>query len=144
MLELLAVPHNGIPCIHIGFSIVLQIRSLLSNARREFRPSNQYICRNFSPSCLLFVKMCLRHVSLLSRCMPKYLVSSARGIITPLRVTGAQTSRFRVKVTCTDLASFTLNFHFLNQVWRLPRCICILQDADVGWAWDANIAVAST
>jgi hypothetical protein len=66
MLELLAVPHNGIPYVHMGFSTVLYSRSLLSSARREFRPSNQYICLNFNPSCLRFVKMCLRHVSLLS------------------------------------------------------------------------------
>ena len=79
--------------------------------------------------------MCLHHVSLLSRCLPKYSVSSAWGIVTPWSVT----SRFRVKVTCSDLASFISSFHFLKKVWRLRRWICRLRDVNT----DANIAVSS-
>jgi hypothetical protein len=53
MLELLAVPHNGISYVQTGFSIALYSRNVLSSARREFRPGNQYICLNFDPSYLI-------------------------------------------------------------------------------------------
>ena len=57
--------------------------------------------------------------------MPKYLVSSAYGIFTALSVTGGQTCRFREKVTCNDLASFTLSLH----------TVCRRRFRACAWTW---------
>jgi hypothetical protein len=87
--------------------------------------------------------------------MPKYLVSSSCCIVTVLSVTGGQTCRFRVKVTCNDLASFTLSFHFLNQdtvcrrrfracpwTW-MPPSGPVTEQLQVGLSWDIHSAFIS-
>jgi hypothetical protein len=55
------------------------MRILLLVDSFDLRPSNQRIFVRVIPNCLRFVKMCLCQVSLLSRCSPRYLTSSALG-----------------------------------------------------------------
>ena len=50
--------------------------SLFSTDNCGFRPRTQYNFRSWRSSCFLFVVICLRQVSLWSRCMPKYCMSS--------------------------------------------------------------------
>jgi hypothetical protein len=51
------------------------MRSLLFVESFDLCPSNQYTLVRVIPSCFHFAKMCLRLVSLLSRCSPRYLTS---------------------------------------------------------------------
>jgi hypothetical protein len=80
MLEVEAIPHGCIPYVQISLSIVLYMRSLLLVESFDLLPSNQYILVRVIPSCFRFAKMRLPHVSLLSRCSPRYLTSSSRGV----------------------------------------------------------------
>jgi len=43
MLELLAVPQGGMPCVQIGFRIVLYISNLFSSDIFDFLPMIQYM-----------------------------------------------------------------------------------------------------
>jgi hypothetical protein len=58
------------------------MRSLLLVESFDFRSSNQYILVRVIPSCFCFAKMFLCQVSLLSRCIPRYLISSFLGSYT--------------------------------------------------------------
>jgi len=48
----------------------------------------QYILLSWIPSCFRLVNMCFLQFSLRSRCSPKYLASSAWGILKPFKITG--------------------------------------------------------
>jgi hypothetical protein len=41
----------------------------------DLLPSSQFICFAFRLSCFLLVLICFVHVSLLSKCMPRYFTS---------------------------------------------------------------------
>jgi hypothetical protein len=87
VFELLAVPQSGIPCVQMGFRIVLCISNLFSIYNSDFLPRIQYICWNFSPSCFISANMWVCHISLLSRWISKYLAVSPCGICFPFSVT---------------------------------------------------------
>jgi len=87
--------------------------------------------------------MCLRQVSLQSRWMPRYFTSSAWGRYSLFNLTVGHVILLRVKVTCTDFASFAFIFHVFNHDWILFRCICSLCTAIVGSSWTVRIAVSS-
>jgi hypothetical protein len=78
-LDLLAQPHRTMPYVHMGLSIVLYISSLFSSDSGEFFPITHFICLVLWSSCFLFVMMCSFHVSLLSKCRPRYLTFVPRG-----------------------------------------------------------------
>jgi hypothetical protein len=56
------------------------MRNLLLVEKFDLRLSKQDILVRMIPSCFRFAKMCLCQVSLLSRCSPRYLISSSRGV----------------------------------------------------------------
>jgi hypothetical protein len=68
-------------------------------ANFDFHPSNQLILVMVIPSCFRFAKMCLRQVSLLSRCSLRYLTSSSRGRCTLFIRTGGHVSLRVLNVT---------------------------------------------
>ena len=92
MSELLAVPQRGMPCVQMGFTIVLYISKLFSSDSFDFLPMIQYMRWSCNPSCFLLVKMCFCHVSLRSRWMPKYVAISLCGICCPFSATAGQVS----------------------------------------------------
>ena len=83
MLELLAVPQRGMPYVQMGLRIVLYISNLFCSVSFDFLPMIQYMRWSCNPSCFLSVKLCLCHVSLRSRWMPKYLAVSVCGLCCP-------------------------------------------------------------
>ena len=66
-------PHNGIPYVQIGFSIVLYILTLFSRLSLDFRFISHCICLLIV--CILFIiaLICCFHVSCVSMWSPKYL-----------------------------------------------------------------------
>jgi len=70
--------------------------------------------------------MCLRRVSLLSRCTPRYITSSAFGSGFLFNKSGGQSCLFSVNVTCLHFFSFT----FIRQ-WETPALI----------SWSVDVAV---
>jgi hypothetical protein len=66
MLEVETVTYSCIPQVKICLGIALDMRMLLVVDSFDFRPSSQCILVSVIPSCLCFVNMCLRQVSLLS------------------------------------------------------------------------------
>jgi hypothetical protein len=103
MFELLAVPQRSIPYVEMGYRIVLCSSNLFSTGNFDFLPRIQYICWNFNTGCFLLANMCVCHVSVLSRWIPKYLVVYPSGICFPFSVTVGQFSLFKVKVTWVNL-----------------------------------------
>ena len=101
MFELVAIFHRGTPYVQIGFVF----SSLFSIDGFDFLHRIQCICWNLSPSCFLLGNMWVRHVSLLSREIPKYLTVFPCGIWFPFSATLGQFSLFKVKVTWVDLFS---------------------------------------
>src|SRR5204863_8016568 len=99
IFEFEADPHNWIPYVQTGLRITLYNRSLLARESLEFLPISQYIFLSFRPSCRRFVKMGFCHVSLLSKCIPRYFAFSDCGRGWLLRNTGGQVSLLMVNVT---------------------------------------------
>jgi hypothetical protein len=114
MLEMEAIPQSSIPQVQIGLSIVLYTKMLLVESF-DLRSSNQYISVRVIPSCFRFAKICLCQVNLLSRCSPRYLISSYRGNCTLFIWTGGHISLRVVNVAWIDLDSLAFILHFLNQ-----------------------------
>ena len=86
--------------------------------------------------------MCLCQVSLWSRWIPRYFTSSAWGKYSLFNLTGGHVILLRVKVTCTDFASFAFILHVFNHDWILFRCIYSLCAAILGSSWTVRIAVS--
>jgi hypothetical protein len=100
------------------------------------RITNTFCWRWFA---LRFAKMCLCQVSLLSRCRPRYLISSSWGSCTLFIRTGGHVSLRIVNVTWIDLDSLAFILHFLNLFWiasRLVRSFCV--------AMAGSLSVATT
>jgi hypothetical protein len=115
MLEVEAVPQSCIPLSPDLFEYCFIYENLLLVESFDFRLSNQYILVRVIPSCFRFAKMCLCQVSLLSRCSPRYLVSSSWGSFTLFIWTGEHVSLHVVNVTWIDLGSLAFILHFFNQ-----------------------------
>jgi hypothetical protein len=69
--------------------------------------------------------MCLCQVSLLSRCSPRYLRSSAWRSCTMFIWTGGHVSLRVVNVTWINLDSLAFILHFLNQFWNKSRSVVV-------------------
>jgi hypothetical protein len=95
----------------MGFSIVFYMRSLFSMVSSDCLPMSQYIWLNLMPSCFLLAKICVGHVSHLSRRRPKYLIDSLCGMRVPFNSIEGHVPCFKVKVICTDVVSLTLILH---------------------------------
>jgi len=87
--------------------------------------------------------MCRRHVSLLSRCTPRYTTSLACGSRVLFNVSGEQFCLFRVNVTCLHFCSFTLirqsDSHFSTSTRLKASCAV----ACIGHFLQLKIAVSS-
>jgi hypothetical protein len=120
IFELLAVPHKGTPYVHMGFSTVLYSSSWFASESSDILRRIQHMRWNINPSCFLLVKMCVFHVSLRSRWMPRYLTVLSWGMCFPFSKTTRQCSRFRVKVACVDLIYKPQS---VDVVRRRSRCL---------------------
>jgi hypothetical protein len=86
----------------MGLSTALYTRSSLSVDSVDLLPSSQCVCFASRLSCFILVLMCFTHVSLLSRCMPRYFTSFFWGRSTlPISTVGQVWLR-RVNVICVD------------------------------------------
>ena len=83
------------------------------------------------------------HVRRLSKCIPKYMVASARGISVPFSVTGGQVFLRVVIVTCTDFSSFGFIFQLTIHLEILSRLSWSFTDALVGCSLTESTAVSS-
>lgn len=143
ILEFEAVPHSWIPYVQMGLIIHLYINSLFSSERGDLeliRDLNLFSCIS---RAFLLVCICFFHVSLLSRCIPRYFTSFACGISEWLRVIGGHVSRLRVNVTCTDLVSLTLILQSCSQDEILSIHFWREWLAFLGSSLTANAAVSS-
>jgi hypothetical protein len=73
MSEVVSVPHGCTPEVQIGLSVALYMRIFLLVESFDFRPSSQCILVSVISSFFRTVNMCLRQISLMSRCNPRYL-----------------------------------------------------------------------
>lgn len=112
----------------MSFKVDLYIAILLSIDSLEFLPVNQYIFLKRVPNYFLLVQIYFLQVILWSRCMPRYLASSAWGISCPFKSTSEHDSFLRMKMICTDLFSLAFICHFLYHFsmqlkffWRLCK-----------------------
>ena len=119
--DLVDQPHNSSPYVQIGLIIVLYIRSLLSVDSREFLPSNHCSSIVLMFICFFFFARCCFHVSLASKCRPRYFTVCFCGICMLFIVTAGHISFRRINDICADLVSFsfTFTFHFVNHCWRV-------------------------
>lgn len=65
LLELVAVPHNYIPYVHIVFQMDLLTRSLFCIVYSARFPINQQSFLNLCPTCFLFVNICSLQVNVI-------------------------------------------------------------------------------
>jgi hypothetical protein len=87
--------------------------------------------------------MCLRQVSRLSKCTPRYLTSSACGRYVPLSWTGGHVDLLSVNVIWVDFSSFAFKRHFASHCCIPVRAVCSLFTAIPGSSWVASTAVTS-
>jgi hypothetical protein len=92
------------------------MRSLLLLESFDLRPSNQHILVKVIPSCFHFAKMCFCQLSLLSKCSPRYLISSSRGSCTLFIWTRGHVSLRVVNVIWIDLDSLAFILPFFLTV----------------------------
>ena len=83
----------------------------------------QYRFRSLKSSCFRLAVMCLRQVSLRSRLIPRYFTSSAWGRWSLFNLTVGHVILLRVKVTCTDFASFAFILHVF---FTIKSEMCVL------------------
>jgi hypothetical protein len=76
-------------------------------------------------------KMCLCHVSRLSKFKPRYLISSAWGSCSLYMWTGGHVALQVVKVTWVDLEPFAFSRHLVSQFWIARRLVCSLWEATI-------------
>jgi hypothetical protein len=132
ILDLLAQPHSSMPYVRMGFMTTLYTTTLFSRDNGDFLPKSQYSCSNFRSVCLLFFAICSLQFSFPSICIPKYFTDSDSGINMLLKKTGGHRFFLSVNVTCVDLVSFILIFHFVAQASIKIMCCCRWVDAVEG------------
>ena len=76
--------------------------------------------------------ICSFHVSLQSKCRPRYLTVVPRGMTVWLILTAGHCPLRRVNFMCVDLVSLTFILHFLSQFSMLRRWSWRLREAIVG------------
>ena len=72
--------------------------------------------------------MCFLQFCFLSICIPKYLTDGDSGISMMLKKIGGHWLFLNVNVTCVDLVSFIMIFHFVAQVCN--RLNVVMQATD--------------
>jgi hypothetical protein len=93
--------------------IVLYRSTLLSRGAGDFLPMTQYKCFTFRSICFLFFflsfffffAICYGHVSLESKCRPRYFAVGDCGITVLFMCTAGYCTFLSVKVTCTDFVT---------------------------------------
>jgi hypothetical protein len=143
MFELLAVPQRGILYIQVGCRVVLYRSNLFCIGGSDFLPNIHYIYWNFRPTCFLLVNTWVRHVSLLSTQIAKYLAVSVCGIWFPFSVTVGQFSLFKVKVIWVDLFSLAFICQRFNHFSNWLRWFWSFLDTVIGFWYEVRIAVSS-
>ena len=113
-LDFEADPHNCNPYVQIGLIIVLYRRTLLCSESLDLLSSNPCVFLSLIPICFLLDHICVFHVILRSRCIPRYFAVSACGISMLFSFTVGHVSLFSVNVTCTDFYSLALMCHILS------------------------------
>ena len=80
-----AVPHSGIPYVHIGFMIVLYVFNLFSMLNLDFWLVSQCVC--LLVVCILSIidLVCCFHVSCVSKWSPRYLTCFVCATCVPFR-----------------------------------------------------------
>ena len=96
-----------------------------------------------SSICFLFITMWSLHLSLWSKCMPRYFVTAAIGISTLLIVTGGHRPFLSVNFMWTDFVSFIFILNFLSQSWVRFKWSCKCCAAVRGSPCDAKMTVSS-
>lgn len=116
--------------------------SLLYIDSSDFLPMSQYIFLAVSSSCFLLVLICLAHVSLLSRCIPRYLTTSAVGSGCPYSFTCGQFPFLVANVMWTDFVSLAFVLHRSSHSCVAFSWTCSAFDAATGSVSAARIAVS--
>jgi hypothetical protein len=117
--------------------------SLLSIESFDVLPISQLIRCIVRFACLRFLTMCSFHVSLVSRVIPRYLVSTFRGIGILFRYMSGDWRCCKVNVMWLDLVSLIFMRHLAIQVWIEWRCDCRSVEATVGSSWEERIVMSS-
>jgi hypothetical protein len=141
--NLLAHHHNLIPWVQIDFMIVLYRSTLLFSDTGDFLPITQYKCFTFRSVGFLFLAKCSFHISLESKCRPRYFAVGDCGITVLFMCTAGHCSFLSVKVTCTDLITLMLIHHFFSQASSWSRWPCSLCEAVSGSSWRARMTMSS-
>jgi hypothetical protein len=105
-------------------------------------PMAQYKYISFRSICFLFLAECCAHVSLESKCRPRYFAVSDGGITVLFMCTAGQCSFFSVKVTCTDFVVLN-DSQLSSQASSQSRWPCSLCEAVTGSSWRARMTVSS-
>ena len=83
---------------------------------------NQLISFVFKSICFLFLAICSSQFNLQSKCRPRYFTASVWGTMVWLMLTAGQWPFQRVNVTCDDLDSLTLIFHYFSHFSMMCKC----------------------
>ena len=119
------------------------MRTLPDSESGDVLPISQYNSRVLWSKCFLVFRTCSFHVSRLSKCKPRYLIVSVRGMIELFMYTVGQVFLRSVNVICADLVSLILSLHFLVQRSILLRWSWRFLEAITGSVWIASTAVSS-
>jgi len=102
----------------------------------------QYNLRSLRLSCIFFVDMCVRQVSLRSRCIPRYFKFSAC-VSCYLGGRGGTRALFCGEINLDWFRLTCLHTPFFNQNWILFKCVCSLCVATAGSSCIVLTAVSS-
>jgi hypothetical protein len=86
----------------------------------------------FRSVCFLFLSICCVHISLESKCKPRYFAVGDCGITVLFMCTAGHCYFLSVKVTCIDLVKLMLICHFFSQASSWSRWPCSLCEAVTG------------
>jgi len=127
----------------MGFRIALYMSSLFSSDTCDFRPRIQYSFCSWRSSCFLFVVICLRQVSLRSRCMPKYFTSSGWTGYILFNWTDGHGDCLRVKVTWVDFVSLAFIHHFFEPLLNFKQSSlqCVRSDYWIGMGGEDSYVI---
>ena len=89
--------------------------TLFDSVSGDLLPFSRHNSRVLWSRCFLVLRTWSFQVSRLSKCNPRYLIVSVRGLIELFMYTGGQVFLHSVNVICADLVSFILSLHFSDQ-----------------------------
>jgi len=118
-------------------------KTILKNSF-DLLPSTIYILyTTIFSNCNRLINICFSQFSLRFRYNPKYLASSAWGILRSFRVIAGYLSTD--SECCTDFVLLTFIPHFLKHLWieAFLRFSCNRKDASMWLLWAISIAMSS-